>query len=189
MAAPRLDSPTLAGRHHSAWSRCSSSARPWSSRACSAWARALAARSGWSRRSCSSAACSCKLIARACAASSRRLASSSLTSADRVLAGPLGPTRCLAGFLADATNLLNGLVSQVVKAVPGLVLGLVVPAHGRPTISRQAGRSTCPISSSTAGRSPGDNLLSPSLLCRRGRDGGLACSAEGNAPAWRTARG
>jgi hypothetical protein len=36
---------------------------------------------------------------------------SSLTSPVRVLAGLLGPTRCLASFLRDATNLRNGLLS------------------------------------------------------------------------------
>src|SRR5215216_5813085 len=52
---------------------------------------------------------------------------SSLTSAGRILADLLGPTRCLTSFLEDATNLLNGLLSQVPKALWRLVLGLSFP--------------------------------------------------------------
>src|SRR5215211_7414440 len=59
---------------------------------------------------------------------------SSLTSAGRILADLLGPTRCLTSFLEDTTNLLNGLLSQVPKALWRLVLGRIVPAHGCPTI-------------------------------------------------------
>src|SRR5215211_1235159 len=58
---------------------------------------------------------------------------SSLTSPVRVLAGLLGPpTRCLASFLRDATNLGNGLLSQVAKALQGL--GLIIPTHGCPAM-------------------------------------------------------
>jgi hypothetical protein len=42
---------------------------------------------------------------------------SSLTSAGRMLADLLGPTAALTSFLEDATNLLNGLLSQVPKAL------------------------------------------------------------------------
>src|SRR5215218_3589273 len=56
---------------------------------------------------------------------------SSLTSA---AGGSAWPTRCLTRFLEDATNLLNGLLSQVPKALWRLVLGRIVPAHGCPTI-------------------------------------------------------
>jgi hypothetical protein len=62
---------------------------------------------------------------------------SSLTSAGRVLMCLRGSTRCLAGSLEHVPSLLNGLVGQVPNAFQGLVLdlaGLVVLAHGRPTI-------------------------------------------------------
>jgi hypothetical protein len=52
---------------------------------------------------------------------------SSLTSAGRLLMCLGGPTGRLAGFLEHLTSLLNGLVSQVPKALQGLVIGLMLP--------------------------------------------------------------
>ena len=51
-----------------------------------------------------------------------------------MLADLLGPTAALTSFLEDATNLLNGLLSQVPKALWRLVLGLIVPAAWLSTI-------------------------------------------------------
>jgi hypothetical protein len=89
---------------------------------------------------------------------------SSLTGAGRVLVCLRGPTCCLAGFLEQVTSLLNGLGSQVPKALQGLVLRLIVPVHGRPTILDKPGRSTCPITSRMAGRSHSDNRLVATAL-------------------------
>src|SRR5215216_7690766 len=85
---------------------------------------------------------------------------SSLTSAGRILADLLGPTRCLTSFLEDTTNLLNGLLSQVPKALWRLVLGRIVPAHG--CLPFWASRSIdLPIASSMTGRSPPTTGLLP----------------------------
>jgi hypothetical protein len=105
---------------------------------------------------------------------------SPLTSAGRMLAGVRGPTRCLAGFLEHVTSLLNDLASQVPKALRGLALGLVVPAQSRPHAG-QAGRSTCPITSSMVGHSPPTTGLSPPPLGVAGQARfGLLC--RGDAP-------
>jgi hypothetical protein len=59
---------------------------------------------------------------------------SSLTSAARLLMCLGGPNRRLAGFLEHLTSLLNGLVSQVPKALQGLFIDLMAAAHDCPTI-------------------------------------------------------
>src|SRR5262245_760069 len=98
---------------------------------------------------------------------------SSLSSADRVPASLLGPTGCLAGCLADATSLLNGLVSQVPKALQGLVLGLIVLAHSALPFWTSWSIDS-PDTSSMAGRSPGDNLPVVTPLRRRLRAAAFA---------------
>ena len=51
------------------------------------------------------------------------------TSTRCVLMRVLGPTRCLAGFLADAKNLLNGLVREIPQTRQRHVPGLIISAH------------------------------------------------------------
>jgi hypothetical protein len=107
---------------------------------------------------------------------------SSLTSAGRtlMLADLLGPTRCLTRSLEDATNLLNGLHSQVPKTLWRLVLGLFVPAHGCPTIlGKPVNRVARSPSAWRVAAPPTTGLLPPplgvagrtrfGLLCRGGR--------------------
>jgi hypothetical protein len=104
---------------------------------------------------------------------------SSLTSAGRALAGLRGPTRCLAGFLEHMTSLLNGLVSQVPKALQGPVLGLVglvIRAHGHPIPDKPVDR-LAPITSSMAGRGHSDNR--PVTTAFGTARQGFASSAEG----------
>ena len=70
------------------------------------------------------------------------------TGADRALVRLPRSIGCLVGFLEDATNPLNGLASQVPKALQRLALDRTVAAHGRPTILnkpvRQPARSPPP---------------------------------------------
>ena len=102
---------------------------------------------------------------------------SSLTSPVRVLAGLLGPTRCLASFLRDATNLRNGLLSQVAKALQGL--GLIIPTHGWPAIvNKPVDRLARSPRAWPVAAPPNYRPVAPPW-CRSGRDRGLACSAEG----------
>src|SRR5215217_6567503 len=105
---------------------------------------------------------------------------SSLTSAGRMLADLLGPIRCLTSFLEDATNLLNGLLSQVPKALWRLVLGLFVPAHG--CLPFWASRSIeLPDRLQHGGSQPSDNRpVPPPLGVAEQTRFGLLC--RGDAP-------